>query len=103
MFADRFSPHRHADLLQFIAQKESKCLELRSQLAVHESELAQLKKKWERIVSRGMDRAYSSHPPASMSPLASATHGHSAHASNYSASGVSALIPSANAQEVCEI
>ncbi|KAI0073648.1 hypothetical protein K474DRAFT_1710539 [Panus rudis PR-1116 ss-1] len=55
---------KHADLLRFIAQKESKCLELRSQLAVHEAELAELKRKWERIVSRGMDRAYSS-PPAS--------------------------------------
>jgi hypothetical protein len=32
---------RHADLLRFIAQKESKCLELRSQLALHEAELAQ--------------------------------------------------------------
>ena len=32
---------RHADLLQFIAQKESKCLELRSQLATHEAELLQ--------------------------------------------------------------
>lgn len=51
---------RHADLLRFIAQKEAKCLELRSQLATHEAELAQLKRKWERIVSRGMDRAYSS-------------------------------------------
>ncbi|KAI0674438.1 hypothetical protein C8Q78DRAFT_967407 [Trametes maxima] len=50
---------KHADLLRFIAQKESKCLELRSQLAAHEAELAQLKRKWERIVSRGMDRAYS--------------------------------------------
>lgn len=50
---------RHADLLQFIAQKESKCLELRSQLATHEAELAQLKRKWERIVSRGMDRVSS--------------------------------------------
>ncbi|KAH8998122.1 hypothetical protein EDB92DRAFT_1941794 [Lactarius akahatsu] len=39
---------RHADLLQFIAQKESKCLELRSQLAAHESELIDLKRKWER-------------------------------------------------------
>ncbi|KAH9924366.1 hypothetical protein B0H21DRAFT_781424 [Amylocystis lapponica] len=47
---------KHADLLQFIAQKESKCLELRSQLATHEAELSQLKRKWERIVSRGMDR-----------------------------------------------
>lgn len=32
---------RHADLLHFIAQKESKCLELRYQLAVHEAELLQ--------------------------------------------------------------
>ncbi|KAI8985027.1 hypothetical protein BD414DRAFT_490079 [Trametes punicea] len=55
---------KHADLLRFIAQKESKCLELRSQLAVHEAELAQLKRKWERIVSRGMDRAYA-HPSGS--------------------------------------
>ncbi|KAI0711312.1 hypothetical protein C8Q76DRAFT_694270 [Earliella scabrosa] len=53
---------KHADLLRFIAQKESKCLELRSQLAAHEAELAQLKRKWERIVSRGMDRAYSQQP-----------------------------------------
>ncbi|KAH9852514.1 hypothetical protein C2E23DRAFT_825900 [Lenzites betulinus] len=53
---------KHADLLRFIAQKESKCLELRSQLAAHEAELAQLKRKWERIVSRGMDRAYSQSP-----------------------------------------
>ncbi|OBZ77724.1 hypothetical protein A0H81_02425 [Grifola frondosa] len=53
---------KHADLLRFIAQKESKCLDLRSQLAVHEAELAQLKRKWERIVSRGMDRAYSAAP-----------------------------------------
>ncbi|OCH87776.1 hypothetical protein OBBRIDRAFT_132814 [Obba rivulosa] len=51
---------KHADLLHFIAQKESKCLELRTQLAMHEAELALLKRKWERIVSRGMDRAYSS-------------------------------------------
>ncbi|EMD34854.1 hypothetical protein CERSUDRAFT_117057 [Gelatoporia subvermispora B] len=51
---------KHADLLRFIAQKESKCLELRTQLAMHEAELLQLKRKWERIVSRGMDRAYSS-------------------------------------------
>ncbi|KAJ7070302.1 hypothetical protein B0H15DRAFT_968599 [Mycena belliarum] len=32
---------KHADLLHFIAQKESKCLELRSQLAMHEAELLQ--------------------------------------------------------------
>ncbi|KDQ10323.1 hypothetical protein BOTBODRAFT_58224 [Botryobasidium botryosum FD-172 SS1] len=43
---------RHADLLHFIAQKESKCLELRTQLAQHEADLLTLKKKWERIVSR---------------------------------------------------
>ncbi|KIJ15321.1 hypothetical protein PAXINDRAFT_169119, partial [Paxillus involutus ATCC 200175] len=43
----------HADLLHFIAQKERKCLELRDQLAVHEMELAELKRKWERIVNRG--------------------------------------------------
>ncbi|CAL1709037.1 unnamed protein product [Somion occarium] len=55
---------KHADLLSFIAQKEAKCLELRSQLAIHEAELNQLKRKWERIVSRGMDRAYST-PPSS--------------------------------------
>lgn len=59
---------RHADLLQFIAQKESKCLELRLQLAVQEAELAELKRKWERIVSRGMDRAYSSPLTTSRSP-----------------------------------
>ncbi|KAF7289986.1 hypothetical protein MIND_01373900 [Mycena indigotica] len=44
---------RHKDLLEFIAQKEAKVLELRSQLAAHENELLQLKRKWERIVSRG--------------------------------------------------
>lgn len=47
---------KHADLLRFIAQKESKCMELRSQLAVHEAELMQLKHKWERIVNKGYDR-----------------------------------------------
>ncbi|PFH45387.1 hypothetical protein AMATHDRAFT_9357 [Amanita thiersii Skay4041] len=46
---------KHADLLRFIAQKESKCLELRSQLSVHEAELLQLKRKWERIVSRSFE------------------------------------------------
>ena len=66
---------RHAELLHFIAQKESKCLELRSQLAVHEAELLQrkyicyisyllpliflvVKRKWERIVSRKFDKAH---------------------------------------------
>jgi hypothetical protein len=48
--------NRYADLLQFIAQKESKCLELRSQLAVHESELLEHKRTWERIVRREFGR-----------------------------------------------
>ncbi|KAI6104165.1 hypothetical protein F5141DRAFT_171686 [Pisolithus sp. B1] len=43
---------KHADLLHFIAQKERKCLELREQLAIHEHELAELKRKWERIINR---------------------------------------------------
>lgn len=47
---------RHTDLLQTIAQKESQCLELRSQLAIHESELLDLKRKWERIVHREFGR-----------------------------------------------
>lgn len=46
------NPYRHADLLSFIAKKESKCMELREQLAQQEAELASLKRKWERIVSR---------------------------------------------------
>ncbi|KAF8311684.1 hypothetical protein F5887DRAFT_1049329 [Amanita rubescens] len=50
---------KHADLLQFIAQKESKCLELRSQLAMHEAELLQLKRTWERIVSRNFEFPHS--------------------------------------------
>lgn len=59
---------RHADLLRFIAQKESKCLELRQQLAQHEADLLALKRKWERIVSRGNAGASTSSmpsPPAS--------------------------------------
>ncbi|KIM36655.1 hypothetical protein M413DRAFT_448998 [Hebeloma cylindrosporum] len=50
---------KHSELLHFIAQKESKCLELRSQLASHEAELLQLKRKWERIVNRGFEKALS--------------------------------------------
>ncbi|KAG6379859.1 hypothetical protein JVT61DRAFT_10419 [Boletus reticuloceps] len=46
---------KHADLLHFIAQKERKCLELRHQLAAHEKELAEFKRKWERIVNLGPD------------------------------------------------
>ncbi|KAG7092038.1 hypothetical protein E1B28_008419 [Marasmius oreades] len=56
---------KHADLLQFIAQKESKCLDLRSQLAAHEAELLQLKKKWERIVERSYSKT---HPSAAYNP-----------------------------------
>ena len=59
---------RHADLLRFIAQKEAKCMELRVQLASQEEELAQLKRKWERIVNRGFDRVYAANgitPPQS--------------------------------------
>lgn len=91
MVADAtYSVFRHSDLLQFIAQKEAKCMELRSQLTVHESELAQLKKKWERIVCRGMDRAYATHPTTggAQPPSATQANAHTA---------VSALIPSANA------
>ncbi|KIK04758.1 hypothetical protein K443DRAFT_675536, partial [Laccaria amethystina LaAM-08-1] len=42
-------PLTHAELLLFIAQRESKCLEFRLQLAMHEEGLLQLKHKWERI------------------------------------------------------
>ncbi|KAK0438340.1 uncharacterized protein EV420DRAFT_1486711 [Desarmillaria tabescens] len=62
---------KHADLLHFIAQKESKCLELRSQLAVHEAELLQLKRKWERIVSRGFERQQQTPSPSPTQTLAS--------------------------------
>ena len=61
--------NRHADLLQFIAQKESKCLELRSQLAIHESELLELKRKWERIVRREFGRSV----PSTSTPASPAT------------------------------
>jgi len=85
---------RHADLLRFIAQKESKCLELRSQLALHEAELAQrayafylrihltlitrymreyihgitVKRKWEQIVNKGLERDLQSAPVISSDP-----------------------------------
>ncbi|KAH7882819.1 hypothetical protein F5I97DRAFT_133062 [Phlebopus sp. FC_14] len=58
---------RHADLLHFIAQKERKCLELRDQLAVHEKELADLKRKWERIVNRGFSHSEQFDPISSSS------------------------------------
>ena len=83
---------RHADLLQFIAQKESKCLELRSQLAVHEAELLQrafslsraryqkhlpdrfqVKKTWERIVSRSFEFPHSTLPIPTTTTSAPAT------------------------------
>ncbi|CDZ98430.1 hypothetical protein [Phaffia rhodozyma] len=48
---------KHADLLSFIAQKESRCLELREQLAQNEAELANLKKKWTTVVSRASARS----------------------------------------------
>ncbi|KAJ2936819.1 hypothetical protein H1R20_g276, partial [Candolleomyces eurysporus] len=60
---------KHAELLHFIAQKEAKCLELRSQLAMHEEELLQLKRKWERIVNRGLERENSSTSSPSSSNL----------------------------------
>ncbi|KAI9511677.1 hypothetical protein F5148DRAFT_267160 [Russula earlei] len=56
-------PERHAELLHSIAQKESKCLELRSQLVIHESELLQLKRKWERVVHREFGRDIPSMSP----------------------------------------
>ncbi|KAG6831474.1 hypothetical protein H0H92_010383 [Tricholoma furcatifolium] len=59
---------KHSELLHFIAQKESKCLELRSQLAANEAELLQLKRKWERIVNRGLLDTPTS-PPSSNAVL----------------------------------
>ncbi|GLB39292.1 hypothetical protein LshimejAT787_0604540 [Lyophyllum shimeji] len=55
---------QHSDLLRSIAQKESKCLELRSQLVMHEAELSQLKQKWERIVNQSFSNS-TSLPPSS--------------------------------------
>ncbi|KAJ3790454.1 hypothetical protein GGU10DRAFT_340852 [Lentinula aff. detonsa] len=87
---------KHADLLHFIAQKESKCLELRTQLSAHEAELLQLKKKWERIVFRGYEKSQAqgelklpafSSPPDSMAALAT----HPPSASIYSAASLSYL------------
>ena len=59
---------RHSDLLRFIAQKEARCMELRTQLTSQEAELTQLKRKWEKIVNRGFDRVYAANgisPPQS--------------------------------------
>ncbi|KAJ7336429.1 hypothetical protein DFH08DRAFT_1083189 [Mycena albidolilacea] len=79
---------KHADLLHFIAQKESKCLELRSQLAVHEAELLQLKRKWERIVSRGFTSPHNPAPSPSAAPSSSSSYfaSHSNHSNSNSAS-----------------
>jgi hypothetical protein len=59
---------RHSDLLSFIAKRESKCMELREQLAQQETELASLKRKWERIVSRAANNIPGSSSDASPSP-----------------------------------
>ncbi|KAJ7236196.1 hypothetical protein C8J57DRAFT_1571050 [Mycena rebaudengoi] len=81
---------KHADLLHFIAQKESKCLELRDQLAAHEKELLTLKRKWERIVARGFSSPHNTSFPASAS--ASATSSFSSLNANGSAgAGVGAI------------
>lgn len=45
-------PFRHADLLRSIAQKEAKCLELRTQLSQQEAELKELKAQWTGIVQK---------------------------------------------------
>ncbi|KAG8736789.1 hypothetical protein FRC10_008951 [Ceratobasidium sp. 414] len=62
---------KHKDLLHFIAQKESKCVELRAQLAAHEADLLQLKKKWEKIVAKGngQGRVSDSHTGLSLGRL----------------------------------
>ncbi|KAI0032613.1 hypothetical protein K488DRAFT_85718 [Vararia minispora EC-137] len=71
---------KHAPLLQFIAQKEARCLELRSQLATQEAELLALKQAWERIVRRDFGKTSSSpatplQPPAAISTPAAGGHG----------------------------
>jgi hypothetical protein len=62
-------PLRHSDLLSFIAQKESRSLELREALAQTDAELASLKKKWEGIVRRAQ-ASLSSNPSSSSSNAA---------------------------------
>ncbi|KAG9016314.1 hypothetical protein FRB90_003312 [Tulasnella sp. 427] len=67
---------KHADLLRFIAAKESKCLELRTQLEQHEAELGVLKKKWERIVSKAKAKELATSSGGSAAAVAtSSTHG----------------------------
>ena len=80
--------------MHFIAQKESKCLELRSQLATHEVELLQctysiplfwanyyylnllVKRKWERIVNRGFEKSSSTSFPSPSPPSSTAPSSH---------------------------
>ncbi|KAJ7236230.1 hypothetical protein C8J57DRAFT_1479312 [Mycena rebaudengoi] len=81
-------PVPHVDLLHFIAQKESKRLELRDQLAAHEKELLTPlylrervfpplsytgKRKWERIVARGFSSPHNASFPASASASATSS------------------------------
>ncbi|KAL8283687.1 hypothetical protein RQP46_005482 [Phenoliferia psychrophenolica] len=54
----------NSDLLNFIAKKERKCLDLREELKRHEEELQHLKKKWENIVAKSLA---SSSPPTTTS------------------------------------
>ncbi|KAK4705452.1 hypothetical protein P7C70_g741, partial [Phenoliferia sp. Uapishka_3] len=54
----------NSDLLNFIAKKERKCLDLREELKRHEEELKNLKKKWEAIVAKSLA---SSTPPTTTS------------------------------------
>ncbi|GAA5836859.1 hypothetical protein JCM9279_007681 [Rhodotorula babjevae] len=73
---------QNADLLSFIAKKERKCLDLREELKRHESELAQLKKKWESIVARSLQQQH----VQSHSPNPNSTSSTSAHPRNASTS-----------------
>ncbi|KAF7761368.1 hypothetical protein Agabi119p4_9360 [Agaricus bisporus var. burnettii] len=84
---------KHADLLRFIAQKESKCLELKSQLAVHEAELVQLKRKWERIVNRGLERDLHSATTNSSDPSSAVLEGIREGMSRLLAAGFSTSAP----------
>ncbi|KAL7415171.1 hypothetical protein BDY24DRAFT_440110 [Mrakia frigida] len=68
---------KHSDLLSYIAQKESKSLELREALAQNDSELASLKKKWSNIVSRSQSgrpspSSTNTHLPTGSIPTSSA-------------------------------
>jgi hypothetical protein len=80
----RFPSYRHSDLLSFIAQKESRSLELREELTKTDAELASLKKKWEGIVRRAQ-AGLSSNPSASSSNAPSSS-GRPSHALSNSTS-----------------